>query len=93
MILNSLDLLQLVKLANVFRGEIFLSIKPTNSLARKDLMSDPESVAKWLQIRNNSLRLLSLGENPGIEKYEFCELKSKHSIILFCRANIKVVHD
>ena len=32
------------------------------------LMSDPESVAKWLQIRDNSLKLISLGENPGGEK-------------------------
>lgn len=32
-------------------------------------MADPDSVAKWLQIRNNCLKLLSLGENPGIEKY------------------------
>ena len=28
-------------------------------------MSDPESVAKWLQIRDNSLSLHRLGENPG----------------------------
>ena len=28
-------------------------------------MSDPESIAKWLQIRNNSLELHRLGENPG----------------------------
>ena len=28
-------------------------------------MSDPDSVAKWLQIRDNSLSLHRLGENPG----------------------------
>ena len=28
-------------------------------------MSDPESVAKWLAIRDNSLSLHRLGENPG----------------------------
>ena len=45
-------------------------------------MSDPESVAKWLQIRNNSLKLLSLGENPGRNRQMFSESKSKHSIML-----------
>ena len=74
---EGLDLLhcsyQLVKTCQMFsdifyEGKIFLSTKQTKYFSA-DLMSDPESVAKWLQIRDNSLKLLSLGENPGIEKY------------------------
>ena len=74
-----------------YEGKIFLSTKQTKYY-RANSMSDPESVAKWLQIRNNSLKLLSLGENPGIEKY-FAILKSKHSIINFFRANFEMVHN
>ena len=28
-------------------------------------MSDPDSIEKWIAIRDNSLKLHKLGENPG----------------------------
>ena len=62
---NSLDFLQLTQLGNIPKHFSVNSLQLWQITWSSSLMSDPASIAKWIQIRNNSLKLHSRGENPG----------------------------